>query len=48
LVEAFLLILAAPNLLVSYTFPDHPVMAMADATMAVVLAVGATMYWRSS
>jgi hypothetical protein len=48
-VGAFLLILAALNLLVSYTlFPDHPVMAAANATMALILGVGVIMSWRSS
>lgn len=49
LVGAFLLILAALNLLVSYIlFPSHPLMAAANATMAVILAVGVVMSWRSS
>jgi membrane protein CcdC involved in cytochrome C biogenesis len=48
LVRAFLLILAALNILVSYTlFTDHPIMAAANATMALILAVGVIMSWRS-
>ncbi len=43
------MILAALNLLVSYTlFPDHPIMAAANAAMALILAVGVIMSWRSS
>ncbi len=49
LVGTFLLILAGLNLLISYTlFPEHPIMALANATMAVILAVGVLMSWRSS
>lgn len=47
-VAAFLLILAALNLWISYTlFADHPIMAAANATMAVILAIGVVMSWRS-
>ncbi len=46
LVGAFLMVLAALNLWVSYTiFPDHPVMATANAVMAVVLALGVILSW---
>lgn len=49
LVGAFLLILAALNLLVSYIlFPSHPIMAAANATMTLILAVGVIMSWRCS
>lgn len=45
---AFLLILAGLNLLVSsILFSDHPIMAAANATMAVILAVAVMMSWRS-
>lgn len=43
-VAAFLLILAALNLLVSYMlFPSHSLMVAANATMAVILGLGVIM-----
>lgn len=45
-VRAFLLILAGLNLWISYTiFSDHPVMATANAVMAVALAWGVILSW---
>lgn len=48
LVGTFLLVLAGLNLWVSYTiFSDHPIMAAANAAMAVILALGVILSWRS-
>lgn len=48
LVGIFLLILAALNGWISYTiFYEHPIMAAANAAMAVLLATGVILSWRT-
>lgn len=43
-----LLILAALNGWVAYTiFPEHPIMAAANATMALVIVLGVVLLWRA-
>jgi len=43
----FLLVLAALNGWISYhIFPQHPLLALANAAMALILALGVLVTWR--
>lgn len=46
LVRVLLLVLAAINGWMAYAiFPEHPIMASANAAMAVVIALGVILLW---